>query len=461
MAEIFTPGNILLFILILFLMLFGISVIIYSKKGNKKKATSKLDQLFHRLYYEFRRTPLIKSYIIHKTRQLQRMSVFTKKEVYVKVAKFFTITAFVTTATIIAALLLFDDLVSVCLSAFLAYLLPNTFIEKRIIRTSYVVYYQLKYAVDALRLEYLRCQNVVEALENIDCGYRLTTIFDALHQVLVSANGELKLKEFYELTPFRPIQTLAQICYHINNTGDEIDLKSGSSAFVDALLVMMSDINEELERLNYKHLKFGKLEYLCLIPIPSIKLVEWFLTTNMPGTVVLFKGPYGYIVRVLIILVSIISFGYISRINNPVSLKTDDRIRLLSKLAQKRSINKFLINIGPKNNKRRKLLKTLQKSFSKKTIEEFYLEKLCYSIISFLIITLTCLSGVVIGKQFMLNNVQSLGLIADDIEAYEKEEILAMDNEYIAMIDAGYVFEPEELKMFIKIITKAYRSTSK
>ncbi|ROR31740.1 hypothetical protein EDD66_101358 [Mobilisporobacter senegalensis] len=444
-----TPTTILLMVLPLLMMCIGVFTLLYNKKGNHKKDASKLDHFFYQLYFEFRKTPILKKYVLKMKRQLQIMSVFTKFEVYVKSAKYLALTATITTGTIIAALLLFDDIVSVLLCSAIAYMIPTTLIEKRISRINYIVYFQLKYAVESLRLEYMRCNNVVEALENVECGNRLVHIFDELHRVLVSANGELRLKEFYEITPFRPIQTLAQICYHINNTGDEVD-KYGNSAFVESLLVMTSDINQELERLNYQRTKFGKIEYLCLIPIPCIKLVEMFLIKNMPGTVLIYKGPVGYVIHVAIILVSLITYTVVSRINNPVSLKTDDRIEVFKRMVRYKLIFKFMKNISPKNRKRFRLENKLRNAFSKKTVEELYLEKLTYALLGFVILITTFISSITIGRNFILNNVQSLSMLAsDEMNAYEEEDILAMDNEYIANRDTGYIYEEEDLKTLI------------
>jgi hypothetical protein len=113
-------------------------------------------------------------------------------------------------------------------------------------------------------------------------------------------------------------------------------------------------------------------------------------------------------------------------------------------------IYKFLRNIGPKNAKRRLLKRKLNNAFSKKSMEEFYLEKITYSLLAFCILIITFISGVVIGRDYISNNVQSLSMIAgDDLSAYKKEDILMMDNEYIMYRNAGHVYEEEELKTLV------------
>lgn len=444
-----TPGLVAGLIASIILLVIGLYIKTSAKKGKGKK--SKIyDDFFYRLYYEFKKISFIKTYINKKTRQLQMMSVYTKREVYIMVAKQFSLAATITATTLIVSLLLFDDIVSVCLCSAFSFILPSILFEKRIGKINHIVCYQLKYAVESIRLEYLRCDSVVEALETATYGNRLVHIMDELHNVLISADGELKLKEFYELTPFALIQTLAQICYHTNNTGDEKD-QLGNSAFVDALLVMTQDINQELELLDYRKVKFGNLEYLCLVPILVIKPIEWFLLTYMPATALIFQGILGYLIRVVIILESIVAFMIVSRRNNINVLKEDDRIPIIKRLLENKSIYSFIRSISPKNLKRRNLKLLLQSAFSKKSIEEFWLEKLVYSIAIFLILILTFISAVGLGKSFMEKNTSSLNMLAskDEMGAYEKEDILMLDKEYISLRSTGYEFEDEELKTLI------------
>lgn len=445
-----TPALAMALITAIILLVIGIYIQTGAKKGKQGNASNKTDDFFYRLYFEFKKVALIKRYIAIKTRQLQMMSVYTKKEVYTMVAKQFSLAATITAVTIIVALTLFDDFVSVSLCAAFSFILPSILFEKKMGRINHVVIYQLKYAVEAIRLEYLRCDSVVEALETATYGKRLVHIMDELHNVLISADGELKLKEFYELTPFGLIQSLAQICYHTNNTGDEKD-QFGNSSFVEALLSMTQDINQELELLDYRKVKFGHLEYLCLVPVLAIKPIEWFLLTYMPATAMIFHGTLGYVIRVAIILESMIAFTVVSRRNNISVLKEDDRIQVIVRLLSNNSMNRFIKTISPKNIKRRRLKAQLQNAFSKKCVEEFWLEKLLYSVVIFVILILTFSGAVNLGKSYMRSNTSSLNMLAskDEMGAFKQEDILLLDEEYIALREEGHVFEEDELKALI------------
>ena len=129
---------------------------------------------------------------------------------------------------------------------------------------------------------------------------------------------------------------------------------------------MNKDINQELERQDYQFMKFGQLEYLTLIPIPCIPLVQWFLLKYMPGTSIIIEGMVGYIIRIAIIAACIYCYDYISKANSMHVVKEDDRILFIYNLLKYKTIYHLIKNITPKNRKRRILKQKLINAFSKK-----------------------------------------------------------------------------------------------
>lgn len=469
LVELFKSPVMMVGLLIFFLSIIaGVFVLKLSKqKINYKKQTKQ--EAFHCcLYEEYKKIPVIKTYIRIMTKKLSSMSVYSKNEVKVLISKYVTTTLICVTATTAIALLIFNDITSVILCAVLAYILLTTMLEKRMERINYIVYTQLKYAMESIRLEYMRCNDVVESLETATYGYRISKIMESIHGVLISARGELKLKEFFESTPFKPIQTLAYVCYSIHNTGDGYD-KEGNSTFITTLLIMNKDINQELERQDYQFMKFGKLEYLTLIPIPCIPFIQWFLLTYMPGTSVIIEGIAGYIIRTVIIVACIFCYDYIAKANSMHVVKEDDRILFIHNLLKYKYLHRFIKNITPKNRKRRILKQKLENAFSKKTIEELYVEKLLYAVLIFGFCILLFISATITGKNYILHYTGSLSMISDDKDykdkngkpIYTQEELYSMDLTYIGLRNQGKfnfnrlqggaaVSEQEELTQLIR-----------
>lgn len=422
----------------------GLIILNLSKqKVNYKKQTQQ-EAFYCCLYEEYKKFPVLKTYIRVMTKKISAMSVYSKNEVKVLITKYLTATIACVFITTSAALLIFSDITSVILCAVLAYILITTMLEKRMERINYIVYTQLKYAMESIRLEYMRCNDVVESLETAVYGNRITKIMERIHGVLISTNGELKLKEFFESTPFKPIQTLAYVCYSINNTGDEFD-SDGNSTFITTLLIMNKDINQELERQDYQFMKFGKLEYLTLIPIPCIPFIQMFLLKYMPGTSIIIEGMVGYVIRIAIIVACIYCYDYISKANSMHVVKEDDRILFIYNLLKYKFVYHFIKNVTPKNRKRRILKQKLQNAFSKKSIEEFYVEKFLYAIAFFSFCMLLFFSATIAGRNYMIHYTGSLSLISDDKDykdksgkpKYTQKDILDMDMTYIALRNQG------------------------
>jgi hypothetical protein len=422
----------------------GVLVIKLSKQKKNYKQQTKQEAYYCCLYEEYKKIPILKTYIRVMTKKLSAMSVYSKNEVKSIISKYLTATLICVVATTSIALILFSDIASVILCAILAYILITTMLEKKIERINYIVYTQLKYAMESIRLEYMRCNDVVESLETASYGNRIAKIMERIHGVLISTHGELRLKEFFESTPFKPIQTLANVCYSINNTGDSYDT-SGNSTFITTLLIMNKDINQELERQDYQFMKFGKLEYLTLVPIPCIPFVQWFLLKYMPGTSIIIEGIIGYLIRILIIVACIYCYDYISKANSMHVVKEDDRILFIHNMLKYNIIYNFIKKISPKNRKRRILKQKLDIAFSKKSIEEFYVEKLLYAVGIFAFCILLFLSATIAGRNYMLHNTKSLSLISDENDYKDKngdplftqEDIYMMDLTYIALRDQG------------------------
>lgn len=422
----------------------GALVLKLSKQKVNYKKQTKQEAFYCCLYEEYKKFPILKTYIRVMTKKLSSMSVYSKNEVKEIISKYLTATMASVAGTISAALLIFSDIASVVLCGILAYILITTMLEKRMERINYIVYTQLKYAMESIRLEYMRCNDVVESLETASYGNRIAKIMERIHGVLISTNGELKLKEFFESTPFKPVQTLAYVCYSINNTGDGYDAE-GNSTFISTLLIMNKDINQELERQDYQFMKFGKLEYLTLIPIPCIPFVQWFLLKYMPGTSIIIEGMAGYVIRILIIAACIYCYDYISKANSMHVVKEDDRILFIFNLLKNKFIFHFVKNITPKNRKRRLLKQKLENAFSKKSIEELYVEKLLYAMAIFAFGIMLFLSATIAGRNYMLHYTGSLSMISDEKDykdkngkpIYTKKELYDMDLTYIGLRNKG------------------------
>ena len=424
------------------------------KKNKMRKKDSGLDIFLLKVYMKLDNFFLTEDTLRKITKQVQSMSCYSPRDSYILAAKYMLMAMGIAAAFIIAAVLMFDDMVSVALCSSFGLVFASVMVDKQVDKINIKVYNQLRGAISSIREEYLRTNSVPEAIENAEYGKELKPSFDSIYNILTQSNAEAKLKEFFERTPFRHIQTLARVCYDINNSGDEIDAY-GNSNFLTAMNNMSTDINNELSRMKYQKMRFGKLEYLALIPVVGIKIIEKFFVGIMPGTAVIYQGSTGYLVRIGTLALSIVVYTIIAKINTTQSIKEDDRIYAFCALIKNsKFIRHFVYDWCPKNDKKNSRMKVqnkLNKALSKKGVEEFYLEKVVYGIAIFFISIFAMLCAIQMGKQHMLGSTQSLSLVDMELSVkVDKQTMLDMDNEYIKMRESGKEFKNDEAYNFVQ-----------
>lgn len=424
------------------------------KKNKMRKKDSGLDIFLLKVYMKLDNFFLTEDTLRKITKQVQSMSCYSPRDSYILAAKYMLMAMGIAAAFIIAAVLMFDDMVSVALCSSFGLVFASVMVDKQVDKINIKVYNQLRGAISSIREEYLRTNSVPEAIENAEYGKELKPSFDSIYNILTQSNAEAKLKEFFERTPFRHIQTLARVCYDINNSGDEIDAY-GNSNFLTAMNNMSTDINNELSRMKYQKMRFGKLEYLALIPVVGIKIIEKFFVGIMPGTAVIYQGSTGYLIRIGTLALSIVVYTIIAKINTTQSIKEDDRIYAFCALIKNsKFIRHFVYDWCPKNDKKQSRMKVqnkLNKALSKKGVEEFYLEKVTYGIAIFFISIFAMMCAIQMGKQHMLGSTQSLSLVDMELSIkVDKQDMLDMDNEYIKMRESGKEFKNDEAYNFVQ-----------
>lgn len=446
-------------------------VTLISGNSKAKMNAKESDKKYIQLYYKIYRMPFFGKRLRKITQQVQAMSLYTKRATIVKSCKYFISSEGAMIVTLIASIFIFQDLISVLTCTAFAMVLSTIVVDKKVDQVNKRVYKQLRIAVSSIRQEYLRYDDVVEALNSAEYGDDIRHCFEEITSIITATNGELKLREFFERVPYRPVQTLARMCFDVNDVGDVMS-NDGQSNFVNSLTLMSSDINAELERMQYQENRFGKIEYLPLVVIPGMRALETFFLAEIPNTAVIYEGPIGYIFRVVILLSCIVCYTVVARINSTSSIRDDDRQEWCVNALKNMKIAKFVESYSPKNtglggkyslnrliklilpnyrtDKKRVYQKKLKKAISRKSIHHVYLEKLVYAVSLFIFSLFVSIVAVMSGRNYLLNTTSQLTLIAsDEMDKYEPKDILRMDKAYLAMRDRGQNLDDTELEKLV------------
>ena len=412
------------------IIVFGIVIVIFGSKPQKEQGAA-FERFFRKMYTFFSTFFLTSGRMSKIQEQLTALSVYNMKEVQSLTTKYFLMSSSVSIVLVVAGFVLFKDTVSILVCVTFALIINTILVDKQVDKINAKVYNALKHAISSIRQEYLRLGSVPDAIGEADIPPLLQKPFNNIYSILTSADAEIQLLKFYESSPFRALQTLASICYNINNSGDETDAY-GQSNFVQALTMLGSDVNTEIERIAMMKAKFGVIEYLTIIPIFCMNLIESFFIGSMPGSALIYNGFLGYVFRTVTLVSCAVCYKLVTGINSSSSVKEDDRAPWAKQLLNNPKIRQIVYNVEPKNAARRKLERKLKNALSKKAPEHITLERIMFAAVGLVFSIVTMCSIVSMAREYYMNSTDQLSLVADEsMDAYTKEEILALDYSYL------------------------------
>lgn len=424
----------------------GLYIVLMSK-GSKKQQQARRQKMMRRMYHFLSNFFITQGYISNVYSKLANLSVYRRSELQVLSVKYLLTSWGISGGLVASSFFLFEDSLTILIVVMFAFLITNIVVDKQLDKLHLQVTKASAGVFSSIRQEYMRSNNVVEALSDSDVPDIVKRPIEDIVAILTSNNAELKLQEFCEATPFRSLQTLAGICYHINNYGDDKDVY-GQSNFIQALSILLSDVNTSIQNTIYRKRTFGFIEYLPFIPIFGMGFLESYFISIMPGTALIYSGPLGYLFRTVIVVLSVIAYVTISRINNNVPIKEDDRGDLILSLLEKPKIKQMVYNVSPKNKARVKLEYRLKNALSRMTPEQYKLKKLLYGFAGFTLALLCAMSTISLGRDFIENSTQQLSLVATgEMSEYEQKAIEQLDKKYLA---SPALYSDEDIKAMVQ-----------
>lgn len=252
--------------------------------------------------------------------QLASLSIYNLLEIRTLAIQYYTQTLGLSLVLVFVGIIVFRDVTAVLLCIVFALVIYQSLITKKVDTTHFLVLKEFSATLSSIRESYTLMGNIPDAINECTKGKFLQKSMDKIYLILTATDSEERLEEFYRTVPFPMLQTLAGVCYLLNDAGDERDDR-GVSAFKSAITLLKHECDLEIRKLTKQRMMFSMLEYLPLAPLPFIGVLKWFFTTYMPGTSVIYNGMIGYISQTLIILIAIFAYWYITSTNSPTAIR--------------------------------------------------------------------------------------------------------------------------------------------
>ncbi|GKX28632.1 hypothetical protein SH1V18_11120 [Vallitalea longa] len=405
-------------------------IVIKDKKSRGKK--TKNYKFYNKMFIRYDNFFITRNGIRRLYYRIAGLSVYTKREIIVTSVRLYSMSIGVFWGINLLGIIVFKDVFTSLLLLMFSFIVKTILVDKQINHIHFKLLQQLLDALSSIRQCYLRLGVIPDSIAEANVGPLLKHAFEDIYLILTAADGERRLEEFYASTPFKLLQTFSGVCYILNNSGDS-KLSNGSSNFIQAMGMMHSEVQMEIQRLTLQRAKFGVLEYLPVIPLVTLKFIESFFISQIPGTATIYHGPLGYISKVLIFLSSIIGYITITKINSPMVIKKDDRNIIIDKIIKNKTFESIVKDFIPKKSrplKKKKYL--LEKSMSSKDIVYLYASKLICSLLAFTLSLFFIYFSIELGKDFILTNVREVSLVAgENLDEHDIEIRQEMDDVYL------------------------------
>lgn len=410
----------------------------------KKAAQEKRTELFYKIYTT---TPFLKNYtkkVYHTLRKTAASGEHETRIYTVKTVNKALLFAFV---TILTGTLVLENPISIAISWVAGYAMLAHVLRMESNRLNKKLLQNFAPYVGLLREEYLRTDNIAESFAETETPECLQTAASKIQAILESSNADYELNRFIQEIQCSYIRTLAMSAVKVNDNGDDTDIdKKQESVFVKALKYIEEDAYNELERLQNLDAKFsnddgllslvGGLPTLCLFPMLGTKIVPQVMMSIMTMLQVWYGGLGGQIINVLICAISTIAFISASKLMSHEGVSLDDRKLWVTKLLKHKSFAKLCHYAAPKKQKKHKLEKILNDASSTRTVLDISCERLVMSVIAFVVCLIACFSATAYQAKYFSKTTKSFSLMAnDDTSMYTTEEILAVDNEFIDLLE--------------------------
>lgn len=364
--------------------------------------------------------------------QLSALSIYEHDAVKHISVQYFTHAVAISTAAAVLVFIVFQDVTALILGCLLAIVLFHTLIVRRLDKIYFEVLQEFSRILSFLSDAYTLTGNIPDAVNACSRGKYLQQSLGKIYLILTSTDSEELLEEYYRTVPFPMLQTLAGVCYLLNDVGDEKDDR-GISCFKATITLLRSECDLEVRKLLKQRLMFSALEFLPLAAIPFMVVVSTMLSSSIPGTTTVYNGVVGYIAQTVVLLVSMGAFWYIANVNSPTGARQNDRGELVDNLMSWGPLAYLVSNIIPKTFKTKlKLERLLKAALSSKDMPYIYASKILISGGVFVASVFFLIVFTFMAKDAVYNNLQSTSFTVSKLTVAEEALWYAFDSNILA-----------------------------
>ncbi len=434
-----SSGNlifILLAVLVIALVVFVAVLLLDIQKkkslhAHKAKNRRSSDDIFFNVYNVFIRIRIIKRYLLRIRKRIEILEMSDNWTASRKTVKFAMVSLGIPAVMLLALLLMQIDIYYFIVCLVTIILVHNSILSILIDRIEGKLLGLLEKFIGDVRHHYHEHGMIDEAIYDTieDSKYEMSLHATKIYDVLTSSNVEDEIEAYNDMAPNKYFRAFLSNCYVVQKFGDKI--VDGQSMFLTNLNFIKQEIQMELLKRRKLDYVFSSLSVITIVPIFTLKPLERWGTANMPELKQYYSGPYGFIVQIIMFLLVILSYEMIRRLKRSYEYQ-DSEGAFMIKLLEIPFVGKVIRTLIYRDNKQSIMIGDLMKRAGMhQPVGAFYLKRILFAIMGFIIVTLIFVQTHSITKVNLLNPLEDDQVKVVRVNVQAREELKKLDGDII------------------------------
>lgn len=360
-------------------------------RAGTQKSQFSSDIIFQRLYLMYRKVPLIKRYLLKLRRRLEIVNLddeyLTRKQASTILTKALCV---ILPVTILIILLTNSNVLLMFILLIFEIFILDTIIDGMVDKIDNNLLKQQINLFTEIRHAYHEFNMVEEAIYQVAQDDELEVSIQAqkIYEILISDDPETELEKYYDVAPNIYLKEFAGVSYLTKEFGDRK---------VDGASLYLKNLNNITQEMQLEILKRDKLDYvfqslavISVVPMLFLEVIKNWSVSQFSFTRAFYYGKGGFIVQILIILVTFICYTLTRKLKDNGSVDTATKNYehpWQEKVYNKKTIGAFVNMFMPKERTKeyRKLKDLMKRAATKLKLEWLYVNKLTIFAVTFLV----------------------------------------------------------------------------
>ena len=413
-----------------------------------KRSSFNMDVFYQKFYIKCAGLPFLRRYALKLRRRLEIINLEDEFITRKQVAKImFKALLVVIPLTFVVIYMTYGNMLLMCsLLLFELFFLETLLegmvdsIDNKLLREQLDFFSEIRHA-------YHEYNMVEEAIYEVsqDDEKEVSRQAEKIYEVLISDDPETELEKYYDIAPNSYLKEFAGVSYLTKEFGDRKD-KDGASLYLKNLNNITQEMQIEILKRDKLDYVFQSLSMIAALPILFIDTIKNWAIGQFSFTRQFYNGTSGFLVQVLLIVVTFLSYMLTRKLKDNGSVNTAKNMEnpWQAKLYKNKYAKKFIDLFIPKQGTKdyRKIVQLLKDSASKLKMEWLYINRLGAAIIALVgsLIVLFTAHKMAIDFQFT-EPTADYNLLGSMSEQQEKKAMETTEKDNVFLYKYQYDYE--------------------